>query len=211
MTLESKLLDAVIERGSKEDLEAWAGSGRAGILELRAALEDSRGRWPGVHPKDEIDFLNEATAAIAASHPDDFLDVFKDRKFDRDGFVLTGLGRIDDQRATDRLVAAAMSGGMFTRMYAAIGLGRRPAENAIGALLALLNDRAFLVRSHTISSLGAIGDVEALGALKAFRDDPATTERDEADGAIRLIERRLRSKSTRKLTRVRHSTCTDPD
>jgi hypothetical protein len=87
------------------------------------------------HPKDEIDFLNEATAVIAGSHPDDFLDVFEDRKFDRNPFVLTGLGQIDDQRATNRLVAAAMSGGTFTRMYAAIGLGRRPAENAIGACL----------------------------------------------------------------------------
>jgi HEAT repeat protein len=195
MSRESELLAAVVQSGTDADLAAWARSGRAGLLELRSALTERQTRWPDVHPKDEIDALSAAAAAIAVTSPDEYLEVFADRQFDGNGFVLTGLGQIDDPRATDRLVKAAGSPSWSTRMAAAIGLGRRPADNAIGALLNLLDDRDYLVRYHTIRSLGAIGDAEALRALRAFRDDPGRSEKDLARAAIHRIEKRIEGRA----------------
>jgi HEAT repeat protein len=189
MTNPRQLLDAVIERGSESDLAAWAVSGRDGLLLLRAAIL-GRGSWDGVHPKDVIDGLTAASAAIAAQQPTAFLEVFADPRFDENGWVLTGLGHIDDDRATERLASAAGAQSSWTRMDAAIGLGRRPVAKAVDALIPLLDDPEYLVRYHALRSLGAVGGARAADALRAFQA-PSTHERQLADGAISEIERRL--------------------
>lgn len=183
------LLDAVVERGSEGDLSAWAASGRKGLLALRQELTRSSGRrWPGVHPKGVVDALNQASAAIAAAHPADFLQVFADPQFDGNGFVLTGFGYVDDDRATERLIKATEAGWSSTRMDAAIGLGRRRSEPAIGALVLLLHDSDYLVRYHAVRSLGAVGDSRALAALRAIHDDQV--RREVIEEAIASIEGR---------------------
>lgn len=188
------LLASVIERGSEADLEAWIASGRAGLLVLRQELTGSQPReWRSVHPRDVVDGLTAAAAAIAAEHPDAFLEVFADRAFDEDGIVVTGLGHIDDPRATERLAAAAKSGNSWTRMDAAIGLGRRSAAAAVDALVPLLDDPDYLVRYHTIRSLGAVGDDHALRALSAFRG-LSEVERDLAADAVQTIRERLNTR-----------------
>lgn len=186
-----RLLDAVIERGSDADVAAWIATGRDGLLVLREELTGSQPRhWRDVHPKDAIDGLSNAAATIAAVHPDAFLEVFADPQFDENGFVLTGLGLIDDPRATERLAAATKSRSNWTRMDAAIGLGRRMATLAVDALIPLLQDRDYLVRYHTLRSLGAVGDARALQALTAFRA-PSDVEANLATVAMRRIGRRL--------------------
>jgi hypothetical protein len=189
-----RLLDAVIERGTDADFAAWRATGRDGLLVLRDEITAAHSRQWDVHPKDAIDGLNAAAAEIAREHPDAFLEVFEGRRFAENGYVLTGLGQIDDVRATDRLAAAAMSRSKWTRMDAAIGLARRPATAAIDALLVLLRDSDYLVRYHTLKSLGAIGDARALQALAEFRA-PSEIEANLADEAIRKIEARLKSRS----------------
>jgi HEAT repeat protein len=184
-----QLLDAVIEHGSEADLAAWAASGRDGLVLLRAAIL-GRGQWDGVHPKDVIDGLSAAAAAIAATQPAEFLEIFADPKFDENGWVLTGLGYIDDDRASERLANAATARSSWTRMDAAIGLGRRPAARAVDALLPLLNDPDDLVRHHAVRSLGAVGDARAAQALRAFQAR-STKERKRAEDAIGEIERRV--------------------
>ena len=186
-----ELLGAVVENGSNTELAAWAATGREGLLVLRDELT---GRvptpWKGVHPKDAIDGLSAAAAAIAAKHPAEFLEVFADARFDSDGFVLVGLGQIDDDRATERLVRAATARSQWSRMDAAIGLGRRRSPQAVDALVALLHDREYLVRYHSLRSLRAIGDARAIEALRGFRA-PSDLERNLADSAIRSITRRI--------------------
>jgi HEAT repeat protein len=192
-----RLLDAVIEHGSDADFAAWIATGRDGLLVLRDELTGGHARhWRDVHPKDAIDGLSSAAATIAAEHPDAFLEVFADRKFDENGFVLTGLGQIDDARATERLAAAAKSRSNWTRMDAAIGLGRRPATLAVDALVPLLQDGDYLVRYHTLRSLGTVGDARALQALAAFRA-PSEVEADLANDAVQKIGRRLKDQTQR--------------
>ena len=189
----AELLDEVV-RGRDSDM--WADTGRAGLLVLREELSKRWGwgdRWRDVYPTQRIDGLNEASAAIAARWPNEFLEVFANRRFDRDEFVLCGLGQIDDERATERLARASTARGLFssfTRKWAAIGLGRRPSDLATDALLRLLRDRDYLVRAHTYESLGAIGDRRALQALAEFRA-PSTREQEFANDARALIEQRL--------------------
>jgi len=187
-----QLLDAVLERGTREDLAAWAASGHDGLLLLRAEVSgNGRGRWTDVHPRDVIDGLNAAAGAIAATNPRAFLDVFADHEFDENGYVLTGLGSIDDARASERLARATRSRTSWTRMDAAIGLGRHQGSAAVEALVGLLNDPDYLVRYHTLRSLGAIGDARALQALTSF-DPPSDVEQRLAGEAIRSIEERRR-------------------
>jgi HEAT repeat protein len=186
-----QLLDAVIRRGAAEDLAAWAGSGRDGLLLLRAEISGrGRRRWTDVHPRDVIDELSAAAAAIAATNPSEFLDVFADKEFDENGYVLTGLGYIDDPRATERLARATTSGTSWARMDAAIGLGRRQGPAAVEALLGLLHDPDYLVRHHTLRSLGAVGDARALAPLTSIVA-PSEGEQRLAAEAIRSIEGRL--------------------
>jgi hypothetical protein len=186
------LLDAVIERGAAEDLAAWAASGRDGLILLRAEISGrGRRRWTDVHPRDVIDGLSAAAAAIAATNPSAFLDVFADQEFEENGYVLTGLGYIDDPRATERLARATTSGTSWTRMDAAIGLGRRPGPAAAEALLGLLHDPDYLVRHHTLRSLAAVGDARALAPLTSI-DAPSEGEQRLASEAIRSIEGRLK-------------------
>ena len=196
MDNQRQLLDAVIERGAAEDLAAWAGSGRDGLLLLRVELSGrGRRRWTDVHPKDVIDGLSAAAAAIAATNPSAFLDVFADQEFDENGYVLTGLGYIDDARATERLARATTSGTSWTRMDAAIGLGKRTGPAAVEALLGLLHDPDYLVRYHTLRGLDAVGDARALQALTSF-DPPSENEQRLASEALRSIENRLNGKGS---------------
>ena len=148
----------MIKRGSEPDIEAWVATGRSGVLTLREAVTGGSGRMEleGVHDRDVLDGLATASAAIAERHPDEFLEVFVDPAFDENTFVLTGLGHIDDARATLRLVAASASRNQDARMHAAIGLGRRPAPDARTALKGLLTDPDFLVRHHASRSLAAL-------------------------------------------------------
>jgi HEAT repeat protein len=181
----------VIRSASPENVAAWAATGRAGLLVLR---EDLAGRLrpeigPGVHPRDQIDNLTAAVAAIAAAEPEAFLEVFPDEASDDTSFVLTGLGQIDDPRATARLVRAADSSSDWIRMDAAIGLGRRRSAIASAALVRLLDDRAYLVRYHALRSLASVGDASSLSALRAFAPQ-AAIERTLADEAIAMIEAR---------------------
>jgi HEAT repeat protein len=152
-------LTAVVTQGSDEDMDAWASTGRAGVLILRDALQPGFARldWEGLHDRDVLDGLATAFTAIAARHPDEFLQVFEGAAFDENTFVLDGLGHIDDARATARLVSASASRDHGVRMHAAIGLGGRPAPEAREALLKLQADPDFLVRHHASQSLAAIG------------------------------------------------------
>jgi HEAT repeat protein len=190
------LLDAVVEDGTDADVAAWVATGRDGLLVLRNELMGGQPRqWQDVHPKDAIDGLSAAVAAIAAEHPGAFLDLFADRQFDENGFVLIGLGQIDDPRATERLAAAARSRSNWTRMDAAIGLGRRPATLAVDALMPLLQDLDYLVRFHALRSLGAVGDARALRALTAFHA-PSEVEANLANEAVQAIARRLKDQTS---------------
>ena len=184
----TRLLDAVIQRGSAGDLAAWAASGRNGLLVLRSELTRSElGRWEGVHPKDAIDSLGEATAAIAAKHPDAFLEVFADSTFDDNGFVLRGLAAIDDRRATERLLIAARSEDSWRRLDGAIGLGGRNDPAAVDALLRLIDDPEYLVRYHALRGLAAARNPRAVGTLRAWNPH-SDLERQMAEYAIAFID-----------------------
>jgi len=152
----------VIRHGSKADIEAWVATGRSGVLTLREAVTGGSERMEleGVHERDVLDGLTTASAAIAEQHPDDFLQVFEGPMFDENTFVLTGLGHIDDARATTRLVAASASRNKDARMDAAIGLGRRSAPEARTALETLVADPDFLVRHHASRSLAALDGID---------------------------------------------------
>ncbi len=123
----------------------------------------------GTHQRDVIDNTSAAVATIAAVHPLAFLDVFEDDRFRESGYVLTGLGNIDDPRATERLIRAAGSADRWTRMHVAIGLGRRPSPVASAVLGDLLIDEEYLVRYHALKSLTQIGDDSVLPILRALK------------------------------------------
>jgi HEAT repeat protein len=161
-------LSAALLTGTHAALEAWAATGRPGLLLLREYLA---GTWdqphaPGVHERDVLDNTGAAVAAIAAAYPDAFLEVFEGDAYCADSFVLDGLGQIDDPRATERLARAAGSKDWATRMHAAIGLGRRISPLATGTLGRLLRDEDHLVRDHALRSLARIGDDSVLGLLR---------------------------------------------
>jgi HEAT repeat protein len=183
-------LRRAVERGTARDLDAWAATGLPGLRLLRDLLTGAIDPdFPDVHTRDEIDNLTAAVAAIAAAHPAGFLHVFRDSAFDTYSYVLTGLGHIDDPRATDRLAGAARSKDKWTRMHAAIGLGRLRSSVAVATLVELLTDPDHLVRYHSLVGLAAVGDGTALPALGDFVAATAA-ERQLADEAISAITSR---------------------
>jgi HEAT repeat protein len=161
-------LSAALMTGTSAALEAWATTGRPGLLLLREFLAKT---WdpqpaPGVHERDVLDNTAAAVAAIAAANPDAFLEVFEGDAIYADSFVLDGLGQIDDPRATERLARATESKAWGTRMHAAIGLGRRSSPLAMGTLGRMLRDDDDLVRHHALRSLARIGDASVLPILR---------------------------------------------
>jgi hypothetical protein len=188
----TELLAAALDKGSITALGAWTATGRAGLLVLRnvlAGTQKLRPTAPDVYPRDVIDNMSAAVADIAAAHPYEFLDVFADDRLDGNTLVLTGLGQIDDERATERLARATQSRDEWARMHAAIGLGRRSSPVATDALARLLKDREYLVRYHALRSLERIGAAAALPSLRAFAS-AAPIERELAGKAIASITRR---------------------
>jgi HEAT repeat protein len=183
-------LHEAVERGTDQDLDQWAATGQVGLRLLRDVLtRRERPRWANVHPRDAIDNMATAVAAIAEAHPGSFLEVFADPALDVHNFVLTGLGRIDDPVATKRLAHASKSSDQWARMDAAIGLGRRRSAVAVAAFIELIADPDYLVRYHALKGLAAVGDRSALPPLRGFAA-PTAFERELADNAIASIESR---------------------
>jgi HEAT repeat protein len=188
-----ELLRAAVEDGSEAALAEWVASGAAGLVVLRAFL-DGRMRLPEIgsnlHPVVEIDNTSALVAEIAQAHPTAFLEVFADERFDGDTYVLTGLGHVDDPRATERLARAADSHDMWARMQAAIGLGRRSSPVASAALGRLLEDPEYLVRYHSLKSFARVGGADAIPLLLRYVAH-ADIERILADEAVAAIESRV--------------------
>ena len=184
-------LTAAYASGTVDALERWAATGRPGVLLVREFLD---GTWDPVPPsgvfgRDLVDNATALVSAIAAAQPDAFLEIFESDRFRANGLVLTGLGRIDDPRATRRLARAAGSPDRWVRMDVAMGLGRRASSIATATLVRLIGDADDLVRYHALQSLTRIGDGSALAALRQF----ASLNRRETElaaEAIRSIERR---------------------
>ena len=181
-------LSAAYALGTREALEAWAATGRPGVLLLRDFVD---GTWdpapaPGVFGRDLVDNTSALVAAIAETEPEAFLEIFEGEQYRANGSVLVGLGHIDDPRATRRLAGAAGSTDQWVRMDVAMGLGRRESPIASATLAGLLNDREFLVRHHALESLARIGDASALTALRAF-EPGSPREAELAEQAIRSI------------------------
>jgi hypothetical protein len=184
-------LRAALRTGEADALADWASTGRAGLLLLRGYLTGAWDPGPlsGIHPRDVVDNTSAVVAAIAAADPLEFLEVFADDRFAASGYVLTGLGQIDDPRATERLIRAAGSRDRWTRMDVAIGLARRPSPAATEALGRLLGDDEYLVRCHALQSLTRIGDDSVLPVLRSMRP-PSPHEAELVTGAIAAIVRR---------------------
>ena len=183
-------LAAAVEQQTDEALRAWAATGRSGLAILGNLLRGAeREPWRDVHPRDEIDGLADAVAAIAARHPAAFLEIFSDARFASDINVLVGLSWIDDPEATRRLLAAADAPNPWVRQQAIIGLGRRRHADAQAALVRAIGDTEYLVRYHALVGLAAVGTPDALVDLRAFvgRSD---YERELATTAIGRIEGR---------------------
>jgi HEAT repeat protein len=184
-------LAAALATGSDADLAAWASTGPAGVLVLRDELGGKATTEPArpTHPRDIIDNLSAATAAISRVEPEAFLAAFAGREWSADPFVLVGLGRIDDERATARLIDATLSPGESARMHAAIGLAGRRSEAVATALGRLLDDGQYLVRYHALASLATSGTSAALPDLERF--EPLTeVERTMRDAAVARISGR---------------------
>jgi len=184
-------LAAVLGTGSAADLAAWASTGAAGVLVLRDELGRKATTEPArpTHPRDIIDNLSAAAAAIASAEPEAFLAAFAGHEWSLDSFVLVGLGRIDDDRATARLIDATLSPGESARIHAAIGLSGRRSEIVTTALGRLLHDGQYLVRYHALASLAASGTPAALPELERF--EPLTEiERTMRDDAVARISGR---------------------
>ena len=186
-TIRDRLATA-LATGTDADLAAWASTGPAGVVVLRDELGGKVTTEPArpTHPRDIIDNLSAAAAAIARAEPEAFLAAFAGQEWSADPFVLAGLGRIDDERATARLCDATMSPSESARMHAAIGLAGRRSEAVAAALGRLLDDGQYLVRYHALASLATSGTPAALPDLERF--EPLTeierTMRDEAVARI---------------------------
>jgi hypothetical protein len=189
-------LSAALLTATSAALEAWASTGRPGLLLLREYLA---GTWdpphvPDVHVRDVLDNTAAAVAAIAAANPDAFLAVFEGDAFDANSFVLDGLGQIDDPRATDRLARATGSRHWGARMHAAIGLGRRRSPLATGTLGRLVRDDDDLVRYHALRSLARIGGASVLPLLRDLTPR-SSREAELIDEAVAsIVERTTLSK-----------------
>jgi HEAT repeat protein len=192
-------LRAALLTGDDAALAAWASTGRSGLLLLRAYLTDTWDSGPtgDTHPRDVVDNTSAAAAVIAEADPIAFLEVFDDDRFRESGCVLTGLGRIDDPRATERLIRAARSRDQWTRMDVAIGLGRRPSPEASLTLGDLVGDDEYLVRYHALKSLTRIGDESALPILRSMAP-PSSHEGVLVEAAIAaIVERAAEAPPTR--------------
>ena len=189
--LATERLAEALAVGSRENLAAWATTGRSGVLLVREELAGQRTIEPSqpTDPRDILDNLGAAVTAIARTEPDAFLQLFDGADWASNSFVLDALGAIDDERATQRLVHAAVSGDHSVRAHAAIGLGGRTSVAGSIALGRLLGDRAYLVRYHALASLARAGVPAALGDLERF-DPPSELERTMRDGALAAIARR---------------------
>lgn len=153
-----ELLQRAMIEGSPESIEAFAASGLDGLAALRDELAGTRQtETPGVAERLVIDNLGAAATAIAERHPHAFLEVFAEPAFEGNGFVLIGVGRISDEEATRRLIAAARSPRWQIRMQAAIGLKGRTSPDAQACLRLLNSDPDDLVRHHAQAGLATPG------------------------------------------------------
>jgi HEAT repeats len=182
------LFAAALASGSDADLSAWAATGPPGVVVLREELAGRRRTAPArqTSPRDIIDNLSAATAAIASSEPESFLDAFAGVEWASNTFVLDGFGRIDGECATGRLIEATMSADEWARMHAVIGLAGRRSDAVTIALGRLLDDSQYLVRYHALASLATSGTPAALAHLERF-DPPTDIERAMRDEAMRRI------------------------
>ena len=179
-----------VVRQADDDLAAWAAAGRSGLIVLRDFLTGAYNpSWPGVHARDEIDGVAAAVSAIAAAHPDDFLDTFDDDAFRNSLDVLIGLGWIDRPAATARLLDAAGGADPWVRQRAIIGLGRRTEAEAEAALIRATGDPEYLVRCHALMGLTVTGTAAALATLRGHQGE-REYERELAATAVAQIEGR---------------------
>ena len=187
----ARRLSAAYAQGTSDALKRWAATGRPGVLLLREFFDET---WdpapaPGVFSRDLVDNTSALIAEIAAAQPEAFLETFESKRYRDNSLVLTGLGQIDDERATRRLARVAGSVDQWVRMQVAIELGRRASSVATATLVRLLGDDEYLVRYHALRSLATVGDVSALAALREHEPD-SQHERELAEQAVRSIEER---------------------
>lgn len=182
----SNLLAAAVGDGGDERLAAWAATGREGLLFLREVLAGTRSApWNGVDSRTMVDNVPAAAAAIARANPGDFLEVFEDPRWEGGSAITAGLGEIDDERATERLIRVAASLNETRQMEAAIALRGHASAASSRTLCQLLGSRDMLIRYHAVRSLAAVGDVAALPALARLAErSPAEREVAQAVAAV---------------------------
>lgn len=185
------VLGAAVGDGSDERLAAWAATGRDGLLFLRDVLAGSRpAPWSGVDSRTMVDNVPAAAAAIARANPEDFLQVFEDPRWEGGSAITAGLGEIDDERATERLVRVAASLNETRQMEAAIALRGHASAASARTLCQLLGSRDMLVRYHAVRSLAAVGDEATLPALERLAER-FPGEREIAEAVAGLIRGRI--------------------
>ncbi len=191
--VEALLVDVLTEP-TPSALSAWAATGKAGLKRLRAELDGTRhAALPSsCDPRDTVEHLGAAIAALAEAEPDEFLATFSAPAWRTAPGVVTGLGVIDRPAATRRLLEAIAGPDPRVRTDAAIGLGNREGPEVTASLVAALDDEAQFVRFHALRSLAKVGDASALDALHSLarRDDAESWELELAGAAVQIIEAR---------------------
>ncbi len=105
------------------------------------------------------------------------------------------LGWCRDSKALQPLVTALKDNSPKVRSAAAgaLGLlgqaGQAESHPAIPALISALQDKDAMVRYMSAGALGKLGDRQAVAPLQALRDDPDLAVRNQAEAALRKLNR----------------------
>ena len=159
-TRQDLLFAAVLVEGTNQAADAWIAFGPEGVSRLHTELSgEHRVQIPeGVHQRDVLDNLVQASRLIGSAYPDEFLAAFGSSEWDDNSFVCAGLGGIRRPDVTKRLMRLLGHEDKWVRIQAAVALGGHRHRGLQSVLLAALDDSDYLVRYHVEERLAELNE-----------------------------------------------------
>jgi len=116
-----------------------------------------------------------------------YLKIFAETEKNMKVFLITGLGRIDEEGCRKLLKKYAKHGTKWERYWAVTGMKYKGEKNDISILRSRLKDYSPSVRAASADSLGRLSDASGLEYLrKALKDEDTTVRRKASEAVLKI-------------------------